>query len=228
MNRLKVGVIGAGYWGPNLIRNFALCPQTEAFAVCDANPARLESIGRSYSSLVLVPSVDELRGKTVGGDEKNHGHGARGSARLAAAPLRTASTPAGAPVRISTRAASMSALSASATVSAGMMCSGSSVRTSVGRAAGSARRDTRIHLRRSWLLSTPEPAPASFATPGSFAGAASFGAPGESAASGATRAGGGGGGGGATGAGATRGAAAAGAFAGSSAIGRGARAPPRW
>ena len=60
MNRLKVGVVGAGYWGPNLVRNFSMCPQTEAFAVCDANPARLESIGRSYSGLVLVPSVDEL------------------------------------------------------------------------------------------------------------------------------------------------------------------------
>lgn len=60
MNRLKVGIIGAGYWGPNLIRNFALCPQTEAYAVCDANPVRLETVGRSYSQLIQVSSVDEF------------------------------------------------------------------------------------------------------------------------------------------------------------------------
>jgi predicted dehydrogenase len=29
MNRLKVGVVGCGYWGPNLIRNFR--------ALADAN-----------------------------------------------------------------------------------------------------------------------------------------------------------------------------------------------
>ncbi len=58
--RLKIGVIGAGYWGPNLVRNFAICPQTEAYAICDANPVRLEAIGRSYGHLIQVASVDEL------------------------------------------------------------------------------------------------------------------------------------------------------------------------
>jgi predicted dehydrogenase len=60
MDRLKIGIIGCGYWGPNLIRNFSSCPQTEVAAVCDANPARLEAIGCSFSHLVRVGSVDEL------------------------------------------------------------------------------------------------------------------------------------------------------------------------
>ena len=60
MDRLSVGIVGAGYWGPNLIRNFTACPLTQVAAVCDANPSRLESIGRSNPHLKLVPSLDQL------------------------------------------------------------------------------------------------------------------------------------------------------------------------
>jgi predicted dehydrogenase len=58
--KLKVGIIGAGYWGPNLIRNFTSCPFTQAVAVCDANPARLETIGRQFNHVKLVSSVEQL------------------------------------------------------------------------------------------------------------------------------------------------------------------------
>jgi predicted dehydrogenase len=60
MSRIRVGVIGCGYWGPNLIRNFAGCPLTELAAACDASPRRLEAVGRTNPHLRLVGSVDEL------------------------------------------------------------------------------------------------------------------------------------------------------------------------
>lgn len=60
MDKLPVGIIGAGYWGPNLIRNFSSCPLTEVAAICDANPARLESVGRTWGHLKRVASLDEL------------------------------------------------------------------------------------------------------------------------------------------------------------------------
>ncbi|MDB5349296.1 MAG: iolX 2 [Planctomycetota bacterium] len=60
MKKLKIGVIGAGYWGPNLIRNFSACPLTEVAAVCDSSPERLDAIGRSDGHLSLVGSLDEL------------------------------------------------------------------------------------------------------------------------------------------------------------------------
>ncbi len=60
MDKIAVGVIGCGYWGPNLIRNFTSCPQTDLVAVCDADPARLEAIGRNYAAPKRVTSVDEL------------------------------------------------------------------------------------------------------------------------------------------------------------------------
>src|SRR4051812_5389396 len=60
MSKLRVGIVGAGYWGPNLIRNFSSCPLTEVAAVCDASPARLEAIGRTHGHLTLVGSLDQL------------------------------------------------------------------------------------------------------------------------------------------------------------------------
>ncbi|QEH37856.1 putative oxidoreductase YdgJ [Aquisphaera giovannonii] len=59
-SKLKVAVIGAGYWGPNLIRNFSACPLTEVAAICDANPQRLEAIARNYGHIRGVASLDEL------------------------------------------------------------------------------------------------------------------------------------------------------------------------
>ncbi|MGF1583596.1 MAG: Gfo/Idh/MocA family protein [Gemmataceae bacterium] len=37
-----VAVVGCGYWGPNLIRNFNACPTSRVVMICDRDPARLE------------------------------------------------------------------------------------------------------------------------------------------------------------------------------------------
>jgi predicted dehydrogenase len=60
MAKLSVGIIGCGYWGPNLIRNFSSCPLTEVAAICDASPARLEAMSRTFGHLKTVSSVDQL------------------------------------------------------------------------------------------------------------------------------------------------------------------------
>ncbi|MDB5311341.1 MAG: putative dehydrogenase [Gemmataceae bacterium] len=60
MERLRIGLIGYGYWGPNLVRNFSTCPATEAVAVCDASPARRAAAARTYPGVATAASVDEL------------------------------------------------------------------------------------------------------------------------------------------------------------------------
>jgi predicted dehydrogenase len=40
--RLKVGVVGCGYWGPNLVRAFTEIPQTSVHAVADRDRSRIE------------------------------------------------------------------------------------------------------------------------------------------------------------------------------------------
>lgn len=44
MSSLRVGVIGCGYWGPNLVRTFLEVPDVTLVAVADRDPTRLEFV----------------------------------------------------------------------------------------------------------------------------------------------------------------------------------------
>jgi len=48
MGATTVGVIGCGYWGPNLLRNFAENEAAELRWICDADEARLAAMRRRY------------------------------------------------------------------------------------------------------------------------------------------------------------------------------------
>ena len=51
---VKVGVIGAGYWGPNLIRNMLQIPSADLIVVSDSDPERLNYIGSLYPSVSRI------------------------------------------------------------------------------------------------------------------------------------------------------------------------------
>lgn len=55
-----VGVMGLGYWGPNLVRNFASTDGAKLAAVCDKDPKRLERIARQYPAAATVESAEAL------------------------------------------------------------------------------------------------------------------------------------------------------------------------
>lgn len=44
----NIGVIGCGYWGPNLLRNFAENEAAQLRWICDLDEARLAAMGRRY------------------------------------------------------------------------------------------------------------------------------------------------------------------------------------
>lgn len=48
---ISLGVIGCGYWGPNLIRNFKSLPECRVRALCDLNQARLKDMRTVYSDV---------------------------------------------------------------------------------------------------------------------------------------------------------------------------------
>lgn len=49
--KINVGVVGCGYWGPNLIRNFASLHDAKLQAVCDLNVQRLKHIQDLYPTV---------------------------------------------------------------------------------------------------------------------------------------------------------------------------------
>jgi predicted dehydrogenase len=59
-NVVRVGVIGYGYWGPNIVRNFAGLEHAALVAVCDKNPAALKRASRSYPGVKLTTDFAEV------------------------------------------------------------------------------------------------------------------------------------------------------------------------
>jgi predicted dehydrogenase len=66
---IRVGVIGYGYWGPNLVRNFMSASGSAVTRVCDQRKERLSSLGKFYpglktgtdsSDLINDPQIDAV------------------------------------------------------------------------------------------------------------------------------------------------------------------------
>jgi predicted dehydrogenase len=59
-DRISVGVVGLGYWGPNLARNFDALPDAELRWCCDAQPELRERFAALYGGTRMTDSLDEL------------------------------------------------------------------------------------------------------------------------------------------------------------------------
>ena len=59
---IRIGVIGYGYWGPNLVRNFADQATAQVVMVCDRRPERLAAVARRYAEVRLTPDPAALIG----------------------------------------------------------------------------------------------------------------------------------------------------------------------
>jgi predicted dehydrogenase len=57
---IAVGVVGCGYWGPNLIRNFRQLPDCRLKSLCDASESRLNHMKRLYPELGTTQKFEEL------------------------------------------------------------------------------------------------------------------------------------------------------------------------
>jgi len=65
-SEVRTAVVGTGYWGPNLVRNFFEAPDSTVAYACDLSPERLKGIGKRYPSVTLTNSFEEvLKDKTV-------------------------------------------------------------------------------------------------------------------------------------------------------------------
>lgn len=57
---LGIAVVGAGYWGPNLVRNFRNSAEWDLVAVCDLDGARARSVIGRRSTVAVETSLDRL------------------------------------------------------------------------------------------------------------------------------------------------------------------------
>lgn len=58
--RIRVGVVGCGYWGPNLVRNFAKLPGCQMKVICDLDIGRLNHLKSLFPAVEVSTSFDEL------------------------------------------------------------------------------------------------------------------------------------------------------------------------
>lgn len=58
---IKVGVVGCGYWGPNLVRNFARAEDTSITTICDARFERAAKVAAQYG----IPTVTDDAGSVL-------------------------------------------------------------------------------------------------------------------------------------------------------------------
>jgi predicted dehydrogenase len=56
---IRFAVIGAGQWGPNLIRNFHNRPVSEVAMVVDRDPRRLQQVGSRFPDVALSQDADD-------------------------------------------------------------------------------------------------------------------------------------------------------------------------
>jgi predicted dehydrogenase len=63
---MKVVVLGLGYWGPNLVRNFLNNKDISGVIGCDKNPARLQFISNSFPGVAVCDNFEStLRDPSV-------------------------------------------------------------------------------------------------------------------------------------------------------------------
>ena len=55
-----IAVVGAGYWGPNLVRNALQSPATRLTSVCDSDLARADKLASSFSGVEATHDLRQL------------------------------------------------------------------------------------------------------------------------------------------------------------------------
>jgi predicted dehydrogenase len=58
--RLRVGIVGLGYWGPNLLRGLIEQPSVDVSYICDRDETRLAAFARRYPGATATTSYADL------------------------------------------------------------------------------------------------------------------------------------------------------------------------
>ena len=59
-NVIRMGVIGYGYWGPNIVRNFHGQERSRVVAICDKSPKSLQRARQSYPEIRAIDECNDM------------------------------------------------------------------------------------------------------------------------------------------------------------------------
>lgn len=57
---INIGIIGYGYWGPNIVRNFNSLEDFRVLSVCDGSPAAIKRASKAYPQITVTRDADDI------------------------------------------------------------------------------------------------------------------------------------------------------------------------
>jgi predicted dehydrogenase len=57
---INIGIIGYGYWGPNIVRNFNSIEGTKVISICDGNQEAMKRAGKAYPHVSVTCNVNDI------------------------------------------------------------------------------------------------------------------------------------------------------------------------
>jgi predicted dehydrogenase len=57
---VNIGILGYGYWGPNIVRNFNSVEDASVVAICDINPASIAKARKAYPGSLCTSDWKEI------------------------------------------------------------------------------------------------------------------------------------------------------------------------
>jgi predicted dehydrogenase len=57
---INIGIIGCGYWGPNLLRNFSECPDCTVTRVAELDSSRIEYLNQKFPQVITTKDHTDL------------------------------------------------------------------------------------------------------------------------------------------------------------------------
>jgi len=61
---INMGIIGYGYWGPNIVRNFSVLEGARVSSICDGNEQALNGARKSYPNSAVTQDCNDILNST--------------------------------------------------------------------------------------------------------------------------------------------------------------------
>ena len=59
-NKIKIGLVGVGYWGKNLLRNFQSSAATELVAICESDSSKARTLATQHDKVQVYQTIESM------------------------------------------------------------------------------------------------------------------------------------------------------------------------